>query len=214
MNRSTRINVALLGVIFGISGINHGFFETLQGNTPTGSLFIAAIGEAQKMWPHGSEPAFTLIPNFLITGVAAILVGLGIIIWSLGFVHKKNGPTILLLLFILLLLVGGGVAQILFFPWIWLVSTRINKPLTWWRKHLPADYKPSGKLWALCLSASTVLLSASLVIATTGFIPVVDDPEVVVTVMLLFLASEVVLLPLTFIFGFRHDIGMETKSAW
>ena len=213
MNNATRKNVATLGVVFGISGMSHGFFEVLQGNTPTGSLYISAIGEAQRLWPHGNEPAFTLIPNFLITGVAAMLVGLGIIIWSLGFVHKKNGPTILLLLFILLLLVGGGVAQILFFPWIWLVSTRINKPLTWWRKYFPANHIPSGRLWALCLTTSTLLLLSSLVIAATGFIPGVEDSEAVLTVMLLCLASEVILLPLTFIFGFGHDIGTKTISA-
>ena len=137
MNKATRINVATLGTIFGISGMSHGFFEILQGNIPTGGLFISAIGEAQKMWPHGNEYAFTLIPNFLMTGIAAMIVGLAIIIWSLGFVHKKNGPVVFILLFILLLMVGGGVAQILFFPWIWLVSTRINKPLAWWRKILP-----------------------------------------------------------------------------
>ena len=116
MNRATRTNVATLGTIFGISGMSHGFFEILQGSVPTDGLFISAIGEAQKMWPHGDEPAFTLIPNFLLTGIAAMIVGLTIIIWSLGFVHKKNGPTVFILLFILLLVVGGGVAQILFFP--------------------------------------------------------------------------------------------------
>ena len=133
MNKATRIKVAILGTIFGISGINHGFFETLQGNVPTPGSFIFAIGEAQKMWLHGNEPAFTIIPNFLLTGIAAMIVGLSIIIWSLGFVHKKNGPTVFIHLFILLHLVGGGVAQILFFPFIWLVSTCINQPLAWWR---------------------------------------------------------------------------------
>jgi hypothetical protein len=43
MNRATRINVAITGVIFGFSGMTHGFAETLQGNTPTGGLFIYAI---------------------------------------------------------------------------------------------------------------------------------------------------------------------------
>lgn len=76
MNRATRTNVATLGTIFGISGMSHGFFEILQGSVPTDGLFISAIGEAQKMWPHGDEPAFTLIPNFLLTGIAAMIVGL------------------------------------------------------------------------------------------------------------------------------------------
>ena len=199
--------MAVLGTIFGISGMSHGFFEALQGNVPTGGLFIFAIGESQKMWPHGNEPAFTLIPNFLLTGIAAMIVGLTIILWSLGFVHKKNGPTVFILLFVLLLLVGGGVAQILFFPFIWLVSTRINQPLVWWRKILPIKIQePLAKLWPWFLVISSALLVFALEIATTGFVPAVNDPEAVLSIMLSCLGMEVVALPLTFISGFARDI--------
>jgi len=212
MNKATRINVAILGTIFGISGINHGFFETLQGNGPTPGSFIFAIGEAQKMWPHGNEPAFTIIPNFLLTGIAAMIVGLSIIIWSLGFVHKKNGPTVFILLFILLLLVGGGVAQILFFPFIWLVSTRIKQPLAWWRKVLPIKIQESlAKVWPWSLVVSATLLVIALIIATTGFVPGVNDAEKVLSIMLICLALEVLALPLTFVSGFAHDIVLVPK---
>ena len=214
MNKATRINVAALGTIFGISGISHGFFETLQGNVPTNSLFIFAIGEAQKMWPHGNEPAFTLLPSFLLAGISAMIVGFAIIIWSLGFIHRKNGPTILLLLFITLLLVGGGVAQILFFPFIWLVSIRINQPLTWWQKILPIQIrKPLAMLWTWSLAISAGLLVFALVIATTGFVPGVRDSEVVLSIMLFCLGMEVITLPLTFVTGFAHDIVLEPILA-
>jgi len=212
MNRATRTNIATLGTIFGISGMSHGFFETLQGNVPTRGLFIFAIGEAQKMWPHGNEPAFTIIPNFLLTGIAAMIVGLSIIIWSLGFVHKKNGPTVFILLFILLLMVGGGVAQILFFPFIWLVSTRINQPLAWWRKVLPIKFQePLAKVWPWFLIVSATLLVCALIIATTGFVPAVNDPEVVLSIMLFCLGMEVLALPLTFVAGFAHDIVLTSN---
>ena len=212
MNKATRINVATLGTIFGISGMSHGFFEALQGNVPTRGLFIFAIGEAQKMWPHGNEPAFTIIPNFLLTGIAAMIVGLSIIIWSLGFVHKKNGPTVFILIFILLLMVGGGVAQILFFPFIWLVSTRINQPLAWWRKVLPIKFQePLAKVWPWFLVVSATLLVCALIIATTGFVPAVNDPEVVLSIMLFCLGMEVLALPLTFVAGFAHDIVLTSN---
>lgn len=212
MNRATRLNVALLGLIFGISGMNHGLFETLQGNVPTGGMFISAIGETQRMWPHGAEPAFTLIPNFLITGIAAMLVGLAIVIWSCGFVHKKNGPIVLLLLFILLLLVGGGVAQVLFFPWIHVVARQINKPLTTWEKAFRGKQALPAKLWPWVLGTSVLLLVAALVIAVTGYFPGVSDPDSVVTIMLGFLAAEVIFLPLTFIFGFARDIAAKPRG--
>ncbi|MFZ5946823.1 MAG: hypothetical protein ACOYT9_00900 [Patescibacteria group bacterium] len=212
MNKATRINVATLGTIFGISGMSHGFFETLQGNEPTHGLFIFAIGEAQKMWPHGNEPAFTIIPNFLLTGIATMIFGLSIVILSLGFVHKKNGPTVFILLFILLLMVGGGVAQILFFPFIWLVSTRINQPLTWWRKVLPIKFQVAlARVWPWFLVVSATLLVCALIIATTGFVPAVNDPEVVLSIMLFCLGMEVLALPLTFVAGFAHDIVLTSN---
>jgi hypothetical protein len=207
MNRATRINVAALGVIFAISGMTHGFFEILQGSVPTDGLFIFAIGEAQKMWPHGDEAAFTLIPNFLLTGLAAMTVGLALIVWSLAFVQRKNGPAVLLLLFILLLLVGGGVAQVLFFPFLWLVSTRIRQPLAWWRRVLPPRVQEQlAGLWPASLVLSTGLLAFALVIATTGFVPGVRDPDTALAVMLVCLGLEVIAFPLTFVSGFAHDI--------
>lgn len=207
MNRATRANVATMGTIFGISGFSHGFFEMLQGNISTKGSYISAIGEAQRMWPHGNEYAFTLIPNFLITGITAMLIGLAITIWSLGFVYKERGPSILIFLFVSLLLLGGGIAQILFFPWIWLVSTRINNPLIFWRRTLQGKIQILlGRLWLLCLIISSALLVFALGIAVTGYIPTVNDPDTVLLVMLFSLTLEVVFFPLTFITGFAHDV--------
>jgi len=119
INHATRVTAATLGVILGIGGMGHGFFEVLQGNTPTGGLVISAIGEADRMWAYGNEPAFTVIPDFLITGIAAMIVGLAIIAWSAGFLYRKSGPLVFLSLFILLFLVGGGIGQVLFFTIGW-----------------------------------------------------------------------------------------------
>ncbi len=165
------------------------------------------------MWPHGSEPAFTLIPNFLITGIAAMLVGLAIIVWSIGYIHRKNGAIVLLLLFVLLLLVGGGVAQILFFPWICLVASRINKPLVWWRKKLPGTFLSRfGKAWSWSLVTGSTIMVFVLAIGITGFVPGVSDAEAVMSVMLVCLASELVILPFTFISGFAYDIAVGRRD--
>ena len=50
MNRSTKTIVSNIGVILGLSGIDHGIFEILQGNQPTNGALIQAIEPAQKMW--------------------------------------------------------------------------------------------------------------------------------------------------------------------
>jgi hypothetical protein len=107
---ATRIVASLVGIDVGLLGIEHGFFEMLQGNVATGSLLINAIGPQAGV--AGSEPALTMIPNFLATGAIAIIVSILVIIWSATFVQKKNGGLALILLSILQLLVGGGLAPI------------------------------------------------------------------------------------------------------
>jgi hypothetical protein len=209
MNKSTRISIAAIGTIFGFSGMDHGFFEILQGNQPTAGSWISAIGPAHKMWEHGNETAFTLIHNYLFTGIIAILVGLAIIIWSLAFVHKKHGALVLMSLFGLLLVTGGGVAQILFLPWIWLGAANIHSPLSWWRKILPARLRASlSKCWSWSLPAFSAIMIIVLILGITGFIPFVSNAETVLTVMLVCLGFALLLLPLTFLSGFARDIEL------
>jgi MFS family permease len=57
------------------------------------------------------EPAMTIVPNFLITGILALIIGLLVMIWSAGFIHHRYGGWIMIALSIALLLFGGG-----FFP--------------------------------------------------------------------------------------------------
>jgi hypothetical protein len=64
--------------------------------------------------PVGCEPAMTVIPSFLITGILAIRVSLLIIAWASMLVQRKNGGAVLILLSIILLFVGGGFTPIPF----------------------------------------------------------------------------------------------------
>ena len=100
-NKRTRITASAIGVILGMAGIfNHGIFEILQGNNSTNGFFIEAIGEANRYWIHGTEAAFTVIHNYLITGICAVLSGLAVILWSVKYIQVKHGATIFLLLLI------------------------------------------------------------------------------------------------------------------
>ena len=135
MNRAIKLTATFLGVSAGIAGLEHGYFELLQGNSKPEGLFISSIGppcDPGIVW-NACEPALTIIPNFFITGILSILIGLAMIIWSIAFVHNKRGGFVLVLLSIALLLFGGG----LFPPFIGtiagLIATRINKPLKRWQ---------------------------------------------------------------------------------
>ena len=204
---ATRIIATTIGVIFGFSGINHGFFEFLQGDTATDGLVIQAIGESQRFWALGTEEAFTIIPNFMISGLFAMVIGLAIIIWSLWFLPTNYGRTVFLLLFILLFLVGGGIGQIVFFIPAWAFATRMDKPLTWWKKVLPeSSWLFISKLWIVILVLASIAILIGLEIAVFGFVPGMSNPEQIQTTALLFVLCSAILYIISFIAGFGHEL--------
>lgn len=89
-------------------GAVHGFFDIIQGSIRPDSIVINAIGPAQQLWPEAMLRAFTIIPNFFIAGVCAVIIGLLTAIWSGAFIDRKHGPFVILLLSIVLLLTEGG----------------------------------------------------------------------------------------------------------
>src|SRR5512143_176702 len=210
---ATRVTATTVGVLLGLSGMNHGLFELLQGNTPTGGLVIQAIGPAQRFWERGTEEAFTVMPTFLAAGLLSMLVGLIIVIWSLWFIQSKHGRSVFLGLFIVLFLAGGGIGQIAFFVPAWAFATRMDKPLTWWRKALPRSTWPflSG-LWAVTLTLATLALLIGLEIAIFGFVPGMTDPEQVQTTAMSTVLVSAILYVISFVAGFGHELKRQELS--
>ena len=97
-NRATRGVAATLGVLVGLGSINHGLLECLQGNRATPGRLIYALGPGYgwTVWKEGGEGAFTLIPNYLATGVVATLLGVVLIAWSLWGLQRRRGPAVFL----------------------------------------------------------------------------------------------------------------------
>ncbi len=210
---ATRVTATVIGVFFGLfSGVNHGLFELLQGNKPTDGFVIQAIGEAQRFWPLGTEDAFTLIPNFMITGIVSMIVGVAIIIWSIWYLPTKYGRTIFLGLFILSFLVGGGMGQVFFFIPAWAFATRMGKPLTWWRKVLPQRSWPFlSKLWPVMLVLATLVMLIGLEMAIFGYFPGLTEPEVIQNTALLFVLASALLYVVSFIAGFGHELNRRNR---
>jgi hypothetical protein len=207
-NQKTRITASKIGILLGIGGfINHGIFEVLQGNTPTNGFFIEAIGEENRFWVHGTEAAFTLIPNFLVTGIFVMLASLAIILWSVKYIQVKHGATVFLSLLILLTLVGGGIGHIILFLPTWAYTTRINKSLDWWKKLLSERFiKALSKLWIYGLAATSILWLIVMELGIFGYIPGQTNSDTILNIVFVFLFSTVILANLTFIFGFARDI--------
>lgn len=209
-----RITALVLCTLFGISGINHGLFEAMQGWKPTGGLVVQAIGAAQRMWPHGTEEALTVVPNFLITGILAMCAGIAMIVWSISFLHKKHGTLMLLLLFTMLFLVGGGIAQVLFFLPTWAYSTRINKPLRWWKRILSGGAgKRLSSIWKWSLSACCLFFLLALEIAVFGFFPGITNQYTLLYVCWGSLALSWILMNASFVSGFAYDIAGPIVTA-
>jgi len=71
--KKLRIAASALGLFAGIGGASHGPGEILQGNVVPTDFMIEA-------WPSltalGGEPAMTIVPNLIVTGVLTIVFGL------------------------------------------------------------------------------------------------------------------------------------------
>ena len=197
--RATRVIVSTLGVALAASGMVHGYLEVVHGNTSTGGLLLGSVG------------AFTVIPNYLITGVTALLVSLAIVIWTIGFIDRPRGPHVFILLSVLLLLVGGGVAQVVFFMLAWALSTRIGKPLSWWRRSLPDGFRESlARAWIWLFTACMALFAVAVEIWLVKWVPGVSSPTEKVHICWVFLVAGLGVLLVDVVAGFAHDLERPT----
>ena len=151
MNNAIRVTASVLAAYAGLLGMEHGFFEIMQGNIPVDGLMIQAIGapcQPEAVW-HACFPALTVLPNMLITGLAAMVVGLSMLAWAVLFVSRKLGGLILIVLSILLLPFGGGFVPVFIGLIAGVAGTRINTPPRWTTSGRLPD--AIGRIWAWAL---------------------------------------------------------------
>jgi len=208
---ATKVVVSAFGIILGIAGIEHGIGEILQGNIAPSGIVIKSWGESKLFSILAGEPAMTIIPNLLITGVLAIIVSLSIMVWAVAFVQRKNGGLVLILLSILLLLVGGGFGPPLIGIIIGAAGARINAPLPWWRKHLSVNTRRLlSKLWLWSLIASLLsyfyMFPISIIL---WHLFGVYNPNIILSVSLFAFGS----LLLTVFSGFARDIEHSDRKV-
>ncbi|MGD0644796.1 MAG: hypothetical protein ABSA75_07815 [Candidatus Bathyarchaeia archaeon] len=212
---ATRAIASTLGVLTGISGISHGISEALQGNHETNGFVINAIGKGSSWtkWTNGGEGAFTLIPNFFITGTLTIITGIVLAVWSARFIQTKKGSPIFLLIGTILFLVGGGVAQVPFIILTWVVATRINKPLSWWNTKISMNTRGAlAKAWLSSLIASSVMLLIALEIAIFGFLPGVNNLNQLLIIDWAILGLATIILLVSIVAGLVHDIEKQANQ--
>ena len=205
-NRSTALFVAILGTVIGVSGAIHGVHSILKGNTPTGGMLLPSIG------------AFTIVQNYLLTGMLAVALGMAVVIWTIGFIDRKYGPPVFGALCVALFLVGGGIAEVAFILLAALLSTRIHHPLGKWQR--AADSRLGlalSKLWpyAISMAFSIFLIGYSiwLFVLPPGEVRQIGTLHYVTWISLsIGFISLLVVVPCGFMRDIRHRAKRDTPN--
>jgi len=200
---ATRVATALLGVLVAVAGIEHGIGEVLQGNVARAGIVIQSWPDSAFFQNVNGEPAMTVVPNLLATGVLAIVVSLAFLIWTVWFAERRCGGAVIVLLSVVMLLVGGGFGPPLLGIIAGVAATRIGAPLTWWRAHLSAGrWRWLSRSWpyftGACLAAWLMLFPG------LQLLEYFVGPGSVAVVAAVFLAAMGFLL-LTVLSGFARD---------
>jgi hypothetical protein len=206
MRKATKKAATFFGVIAGLAGIEHGIFEVLQGNARPESLMTPSMGPPcapEKVW-NACEPAMTILPNFLATGILAILIGLAMVVWSAAFLERKNGGAVMILLSGALLLFGGGIFPPLIGMTGGVAGTKI---------HSPVSGKPAGgmirflaKLWPGALVVFVVWILGQWVVGY--FFNDFLQKNGIISLLLI-----LVLLPVSVLSAYAQDVLEGEKSV-
>jgi hypothetical protein len=157
---AARLTASIFGVLGGIGGLTHGIGESLQGSVAPGGLYFPSWAQGPIADHMNGDPALSLIPNLLVTGILAIIVSLAVVVWSAAFVQRRRGGLVLIGLMIVLLLVGGGVGPIVVGVLAGVAGLGIHAPHTGWRKRPGSVRRVLAMIWPLVFGIS--LLSGLL----------------------------------------------------
>ncbi len=156
MKNATKATVSAMSAIVAMAGIEHGVGELLQGNVRPGGIVIASWMDPAFDVLAG-EPAMTIVPNLLASGILSILVSLVFLMWGVLFVQMKHGGLVLILLSVILLLVGGGFAPPVLGLILGSVGTKVNSAWAHWSARRPGWLRRVlGGAWGWFLAASMV----------------------------------------------------------
>lgn len=208
MNKTTMTLFLTLGILAGIMGIEHGIGEVLEGYRPTNSVFILSWPDSAFFEIMAGEPAMTLIPNYLVTGLLAIFFSGAFLVLLVKPGLDRQAITILFALLVLMLLTGGGFGPPILGIIAVLIVLKRNSPLKLWRKLPSKLHIVLSRLWpwsfGLCLLGWLMLFPGAALIA---FFTGIDNALLMVIPILVAFAF----IPITLFLGFSRDI-LERES--
>jgi hypothetical protein len=86
---------------------------------------------------------------------------------------------------------------------------------SWWRTTLPGPLRRVlGRLWPCLLASGCILFVVGLVIAITGYLPGMSDPDQILSVDWTIRGIGYLSLLLACVAGFAVDMGKQEERVW
>jgi len=150
---ATSITVSVFGILAALAAVEHGVGEILQGSVRPDGLVIRSWPDSKAFESLDGEPAMTVVPDLLVTGVLAVIAAAALGVWAVAFVQRRHAGLGLVLLSVLPLLVGGGFGPPLIGVIVGVAAVRIAAVT----RHPPGRIaRALGKAWPAILSAAVL----------------------------------------------------------
>lgn len=105
---ATLVTVRVLGLLAAINAVDHGIGAITQGPGAPPDPVYGSWAHVDAFDPLGGEPALTVIPDLLLTGLVTVLAAVALGIWVTLWPTRRHSGPVIFGLALLLLLVGGG----------------------------------------------------------------------------------------------------------
>jgi hypothetical protein len=207
---TAKVTAIIFGILAGLGGLTHGIGEVLQGNVRPGGIIINSWTQGPIATNMGGEPAMTIVPNLLATGILTLLISLAVLVWA-ALIRDQNGGRILLLLSAVMLLVGGGFGPPIIGILAGVAGLGTGSPLTWWRNRLPLKVRRGLAAFWPWIFSITVVNGVFLVIGSVIAVYFFDlnNPDLFTNSFLF----SVILLILTIVTGRAYEAQQYRQIA-
>ena len=203
---ATSVVVSVFGGLAALAGMEHGVGEALQGSVAPAGLVFPSWPDAAFFRSVTGEPAMSVVPNLLASGILSILVSLVFLVWAVAFPHRKGCGPVLLLLCVVLLLVGGGFGPPLLGTVVGIAALKVRSPLNGWRQRVPEGLRRAlGSLWPWMLAAGIaawlLLMPGAMLLDAGALVPA-------------FILAAFTTLALAIVTGLARDSLRPQAGSW